>query len=187
MGPHMLGILLSELPRPACLYTNPAETILHRRVPALAFVVRQNASACAVSPKAFSWRLITRRGFPLPCRFSLGRPRPTAETCGRNFKHPFGVSDPEIRKSPLDLDGSMKSRNKADRGLLGFAPFSIPRLTGTLSYIYWQSHFPEASSRWDILAVQRELRGLVAGLRRTRLPCKPHRGGILLFFYLYFC
>src|SRR5215469_7066338 len=56
---------------------------------ALAFVVRQNASACAVSRKAFCWRLITRRGFRLPCRFSLGRPRPTTETCGRNFKLAF--------------------------------------------------------------------------------------------------
>jgi len=35
------------------------------------------------------WRLIIRRGFLLPWRFSLGRPRPTTKTCGRNFKLAF--------------------------------------------------------------------------------------------------
>lgn len=70
-------------------YTNPAKTILHRRVPALGFVVRQNASAYAVSRKAFCWRLLTRRGFRLPCRFGVDRPRPSTETCGGKFKLPF--------------------------------------------------------------------------------------------------
>jgi hypothetical protein len=46
-------------------------------------------SPCAVSRNTFCWRLITRRGFRLTWRFSLGSPRPTTETRGRNFKLTF--------------------------------------------------------------------------------------------------